>query len=243
MQGLIETVTTPVRKHIMPKLDIKESKLDKLTEDIKLADWKGFDAATFLALDITLKVVGVVLGGLFMLKSVIMGVIWFVIPFFGLNILFKNSISNRQYNLMSEFPEFIRITQGFLASNMTLVEAIHSSLPYVGPTWRPLLQEFLTKANVYSQNDCIEDLKEKVPIFEVHELWSLIQLNLEQGIDVKQSFNNQAKKVKELQKEVMISKITKRQMLATMIQAPLMLAMMGGFMLPTISSMMNMDLG
>ena len=144
---------------------------------------------------------------------------------------------------ISEFPDFIRITQGFLCSNMTLVDALENALPYVGPTWRPIIKDFIIEANIYSQNECIEQLKEKVPIFEVHELWSLIQLNLEQGIDLKESFNNQALKVKGMQKEVMLSKITKRQMMATAIQAPLMLCMMGGFMLPTLSQMMNLDMG
>ena len=126
---------------------------------------------------------------------------------------------------------------------MTLVDALENALPYVGPTWRPIIKDFIIEANIYSQNECIEQLKEKVPIFEVHELWSLIQLNLEQGIDLKESFNNQALKVKGMQKEVMLSKITKRQMMATAIQAPLMLCMMGGFMLPTLSQMMNLDMG
>lgn len=241
--GLVDTVTSPVRKYIMPKVTIDETKTEKLEKDLQLAGWNGFDAYTFQSLDLTLKIVGVLFGLLFLTKSTIMALLWFIIPFFGLNILFKNSISNRKYNLMSEFPDFIRITQGFLCSNMTLVDAIENALPYIGPTWRPILKDFIIGANIYSQDECIEQLKEKVPIFEVHELWSLIQLNLEQGIDIKESFNNQALKVKSMQKEVMLNKITKRQMLATMIQAPLMLCMMGGFMLPTISKMMNLDLG
>lgn len=240
--GLVDTVTSPVKKYIMPKVTIDETKTEKLEKDLQLAGWNGFDAYTFQALDMTLKIVGILFGLLFLTKSTLMALIWFVIPFFGLSMLFKNSISNRKYNLMAEFPDFIRITQGFLSSNMTLVDAIENALPYVGPTWRPILKDFIIEANIYSQDECIEQLKEKVPIFEVHELWSLIQLNLEQGIDIKESFNNQALKVKAMQKEVMLNKITKRQMLATMIQAPLMLCMMGGFMLPTLSQMVNLDL-
>ena len=240
---LIDTVTSPVKKYIMPKVTIDETKTEKLEKDLQLAGWNGFDAYTFQALNITLKIVGVLFGLLFLGKSTMMALIWFVIPFFGLTMLFKNSISNRKFNLMNEFPDFIRITQGFLCSNMTLVDAIENSIPYVGPTWKPILQDFVIGANVHSQDECIEELKEKVPIFEVHELWSLIQLNLEQGIDIKESFNNQALKVKSMQKEVMMNKISKRQMLATIIQAPLMLCMMGGFMLPTLSQMVNLDVG
>ncbi len=241
--GLVDTVTSPVRKYIMPRVTVDETKMEKLAKDIQLAGWTGFDPLTFTALDITLKILGCLMGLLFLTKSPLMALIWFVIPFVGLRFLFKNSISDRKYKLMAEFPDFIRITQGFLCSNMTLVDALENALPYVGPTWRPIIKDFIIEANIYSQNECIEQLKEKVPIFEVHELWSLIQLNLEQGIDLKESFNNQALKVKGMQKEVMLSKITKRQMMATAIQAPLMLCMMGGFMLPTLSQMMNLDMG
>lgn len=241
--GLVDTVTSPVRKYIMPKVTIDETKMEQLAKDIQLAGWNGFDPLTFTALDITLKILGCLMGLIFLTKSPLIALIWFVIPFVGLRFLFKNSISDRKYKLLAEFPDFIRITQGFLCSNMTLVDALENALPYVGPTWRPIIKDFIIEANIYSQNECIEQLKEKVPIFEVHELWSLIQLNLEQGIDLKESFNNQALKVKAMQKEVMLSKITKRQMMATAIQAPLMLCMMGGFMLPTLSQMMNLDMG
>lgn len=241
--GLVDVVTSPVRRYIMPKVTVDETKMEKLAKDIQLAGWNGFDPLTFTALDITLKILGVLMALLFIAKSPVMALIWFVIPFVGLRFLFKNSISDRKYKLMAEFPDFIRITQGFLCSNMTLVDALENALPYVGPTWRPIIQDFIIEANIYSQDECIEQLKEKVPIFEVHELWSLIQLNLEQGIDLKESFNNQALKVKGMQKEVMLNKITKRQMMATAIQAPLMLCMMGGFMLPTLSQMMNLDMG
>lgn len=241
--GLVDVVTSPVRRYIMPKVTVDETKMEKLAKDIQLAGWNGFDPLTFTALDITLKILGVLMALLFIAKSPVMALIWFVIPFVGLRFLFKNSISDRKYKLMAQFPDFIRITQGFLCSNMTLVDALENALPYVGPTWRPIIQDFIIEANIYSQDECIEQLKEKVPIFEVHELWSLIQLNLEQGIDLKESFNNQALKVKGMQKEVMLNKITKRQMMATAIQAPLMLCMMGGFMLPTLSQMMNLDMG
>ena len=239
--GLIDTVTNPVRKYILPKINVNETKRARLEKDIMLADWKGFDATTFMALDITLKCVGLIFGLIFLTKSTFMAILWFIIPFFGLRILFNNSISNRKYNLLSEFPDFIRITQGFLCSDIPLVEAIENTIPFVGPTWKPLLREFVINANIYSQNECINELKEKVPIFEVNELWSLIQLNLDQGVDVRQSFDNQAEKVKALQKEVMLNKITKRQMLATLIQAPLLLCMMAGFGLPTFKNMINLD--
>jgi hypothetical protein len=123
---------------------------------------------------------------------------------------------------------------------MPLVEAIENAVPYVGPTWKPVLDEFLVNANLYSQNDCLDMLKKTVPIFEVNEFFSLLQLNLEQGIDVRECFESQADKIKGMQMDVIMGKINGRKTMATIVQAPLMLCMMAGFMLPTISGMLNM---
>ena len=99
--GLIDTVTNPVRKYILPKINVNETKRARLEKDIMLADWKGFDATTFMALDITLKCVGLIFGLIFLTKSTFMAILWFIIPFFGLRILFNNSISNLKYKLLS----------------------------------------------------------------------------------------------------------------------------------------------
>ena len=236
---LIDLVTKPARNYIMPSMEVNDNKFKKLEDNIMLSGWQGFDPLTYMALDITLKVAGVVIGGLIMLKNIYFGGIWLVVLCFAMNFLFKNSINNRRFALMQEFPDFIRITQGFLMSGMPLAEAIEHAQPYVGPTWQPILDEFLVNSNLYSQNDCLELLKKQVPIFEVNEFFALLQLNLEQGIDMKECFGGQVEKIKAMQMEVMMGKINSRKTMATMISGPLMLVMIGAFGMPTIVGMVT----
>ena len=91
--------------------------------------------------------------------------------------------------------------------------------------------------NCYSE--AIDRLCEEVNVFEVTEFFSLVKLNLEQGINIKESFESQTEKVKEMQMEVMLKKIGQRQMMAKAIQAPLLLCMFAAAGLPTFYSMMN----
>lgn len=237
---LVGKITKPAMNYILPKMEIDDTKFKVLEEKIIMSGWKGFDPMTYIALDITLKIVGVVVGGFFMTQNLYLGLIWMVLLCFGMQILFKNSQSNRRFGLMQEFPDFIRITQGFLMSGMPLAEAVENAQPYVGTNWQPILDEFLVNANLYAQNDCLELLKKQVPIFEVNEFFSLLQLNLEQGIDIRECFSGQAEKVKAMQLEVMLGKIQTRKTMATIIQAPLMLTMIVGFALPTLAGMLNM---
>jgi len=239
---LIDKITNPVATHLLPKFkDLGD--MSQLERDLEMSQWnKNFTPTTFMAMDITLKILGIFLFVLFVGVSFQLALIWFLILFFLFRFLFNNSKNERRFRLLSEFPEFIRITQGFLMSNMPLTQAIESALPYVGDEWRPLLQEFVINSEVYSQMECINILSNKVDIFEVRELWSLIKLNAEQGIDIKESFSNQAEKVREMQLEVMLDKIGKRQTMALIIQAPLLLTMIVSFGLPTFAQMTNLGL-
>jgi hypothetical protein len=64
-------------------------------------------------------------------------------------------------------------------------------------------------------------------------------LNIEQGINVKESFDGQREKVVDMQFESMMAKIGQRQMMATLLQGPLLLTMILSFGLPVIYSMVN----
>lgn len=238
----IDKFTSPVANHVLPKIT-NLGDMSKLERGLEMSQWnKMFTPTTFVAMDLTLKIIGVVIFAVIGPFSWQFGLVWFLILFFLFRFLYSNSRNERRFRLLSQFPEFIRITQGFLTSNMPLPQAIESSLPYVGEEWRPLLQEFVINTEVYSQNECIDMLSNKVDIFEVRELWSLIKLNSEQGIDIKESFNNQADKVREMQLEVMMNKIGKRQTMSIAIQGPLLLTMILSFGLPTFASMANLGL-
>ena len=238
----IDKFTNPVATHILPRFK-SLGDMSAIERGLEMSQWnKLFNPTTFVAMDLTLKILGVIMFVIIAPFSWQFGAVWFCLLFFLFKFLYNNSKNERRFRLLSEFPEFIRITQGFLTSNMPLPQAIESALPYVGDEWRPLLQEFVINSEIYSQNECIDILSNKVDIFEVRELWSLIKLNSEQGIDIKESFSNQANKVREMQLEVMMNKIGKRQTMSIIIQAPLLLTMIISFGLPTFASMITLVL-
>lgn len=237
-KNFIDKITRPAITYILPKLKIRDN--NELEKDLELTGWsKYFSSIQYKAMDITLKIIGVIAFLLLFRMSLPFAIIWFVVLFFLFGFLFNNSVKEKKTQLFSEFPEFIRITQGYLTANVTFAKAVEESLEYVGEAWRPLLQEFVVNCDVKSIEDAIEELKEKVDIFEVKELLSLIKLNLDQGIDVKESFDRQADKVRDMQLEVVYSIIAKRQMMAIILQGPLLLTVIGAMGLPSFSSMMN----
>lgn len=240
MQRLVETITSPVAKHLIPKLNLTTDKA-QLDRDLEMAQWnKIFTSITFIAMNLTLKIVGVIVLIILGQKSMAFGLVWFVALFFGFKLLFNNAKNERAFRLLCEFPDLIRITQGFLMSNMPLPEAFENTVPYIGKEWSPIIREFVINSEIYSQEECIDIISSKVDIFEVRELWSLIKLNAEQGIDIKECFTNQAEKVRTMQLEVMLNKIGKREMYSIAIQGPLLLSMIVGFGLPTLYSMTHL---
>lgn len=237
---LINKFTSPVATKIIPKMNLKEDSISQLEKDLELAQWNNFfTPLTFYSMDITLKILAVFLFAvLSSLSMVFASIVAFMVGFL-FKFLFKNSIKERKFKLLCEFPEIIRGIQGFLMSNIPLTQAIEYTLPSAGEEWRPLLREFVINSEVYSQRECIEMLSNKVDIFEVRELWSLINLNLEQGIDIKECFSNQADKVKALKLEVTNDKIEKRKTMSVIVQGPLLLDMIFIFGLPTFAQLMN----
>lgn len=236
---LIDKITAPVVTHILPKMKSKD--LTQLEKDLQMAQWdKYFTPVTFTAMDILLKILGAIAFVLFIGVSMPMAILWGALLMFLFKFLFNNSLKERKFRLMAEFPEFIEITAGFLNSDMSLSQGIEYSLPYVGEQWKPILQEFIISCSMKDQSEAITEMQNKIDIFEVREFWSLVKLNTDQGIDIKECFEAQSQKVRELQLDVMLDKIGKRQVLSIAIQGPLLLTMILSFGLPTFASMVNL---
>lgn len=234
----IDKLTAPVVTHILPKM--KSTDLSQLEKDLRMAEWdKFFTPVTFRAMDILLKMLGIVAFVILIGVSIPMALLWSLLLIFLFKFLFKNSVKERKFRLMSEFPEFIEITAGFLNSDMSLSTGIEFALPYVGEHWKPILQEFIISCSVKDQNEAITEMQNKIDIFEVREFWSLVKLNTDQGIDIKECFEAQSQKVREMQLDVMLDKISKRQVMSIAIQGPLLLTMIVSFGLPTFVSMAN----
>lgn len=238
LNELIDSFTKPVRRYILPKLKPKD--LDQLTKDLVMAKWdKNFTAIQYRALSITLKIIGFVMFLLFYKVSVFIAVIWGVALIFGIDILFKNSLSERRKKLLSDFPDFIRITEGYLSANIPFAQAVSESIKYVGDEWKPILLKFVVECNVSSIEDALDTLKNTVDLYAVREFVALVKLVLEQGGDARESFSAQADKMREMQADIVALKVGQRQMMGIIIQAPLLLCNIMVLALPTVSAMMN----
>lgn len=235
---LINTITTPFITHILPRLKARDK--EKLKRDLKVAGWdKTLNPDQFIALNIILKIVGVILGIILFNVAWQMALVWFILGFFGFSFLFGNSVKEKKSKIFSEFPNFIRIIQGYLTAGIPLSKSVEEALPYMSPEWKEIMKDFVINTNLLSVQDAIQKLNEEVDIFEIQEFFSLVRLNIEQGINVKDSFDSQREKVVDMQLESMMGKIGKRQMMATILQGPLLLTMIASFGLPVFYSMVN----
>lgn len=237
-KAFLNKVTEPIIRYIIPKL--KYSDPERLQRDLKFIEWDKFMNATqFRALDIILKLIGVVAFLLLINVNTLFAIVWFALPFFGLKFFLNNSVTNKKDKIFSGFPEFIRLTQGYLTAEMTLVDAIENTIDFVNDEWKPYLRRFAITARISSVRDAIHEMQQDIDIFEVRELLSLIRVSLDQGIDIKDSFESQTEKVRGMQMEVTMGKIEKRKMMGVAIQAPLLLTILVAFALPTLDAMMG----
>lgn len=236
IDDLIDTVTKPAITYILPRIKLRN--MEKLEIDLKMAKWnKYFTPMQYRALNITLKVIGVIMFLLFFRASKFIAVLWAVILCFVMDLLFYNSISERKKRLLSDFPDFLRITQGYLSANIPFSKAVSETIKYVGDEWKPILRDFVVECDVKSIEDALENLKNRVDMFEVREFVALVKLAIEQGGDAKDSFTAQADKIREMQMDIIALKVGRRQLMGTLIQAPLLLCNLLVIGLPVISSM------
>lgn len=234
----IDKITSPVIKHILPKFKMKDR--ETLEKELRMAAWDVYyTPEQFMAMNVITKLLGVIIGFLVYQIAPLFGVVAFILLFFGLNFFFKNTLKERRKKIFQAFPDFIRVIQGYLSAGIPLAKAVEEAFPYMSPEWKRIMKAFLVNTNMRSLHEAIERINDDVDIFEIQEFFSLVKLNLEQGIDIKDSFSGQREKVMDMQYEVMLEKIGHRQLMATVIQAPLLLTMIVAFGLPTLHAMMN----
>jgi len=235
---IVETLTKPIIRYILPKL--KPIDTNKLEKELRLAGWdRYFDPSTYRAMNILLKVAGVVaLLAIWPIEPVF-AVVFALLFFFLFGFLLKNGVKNVKEVLFNEFPDFISIIQGYLMAGVPLTKAVEETIPYVGDAWKGLLKDFVMNCNLYSVPEAIEKLCDEVDVFEIREFFSLVKLNLEQGINIKECFEAQAEKITEMQTEAMMNKIGRRQTMTIVIQAPLFLCIFVVAGMPTFYSMMT----
>lgn len=235
---LVDSITKPIIQHVFSRF--KPKNLEELERGLRMAKWdKNFTPIQYRALNLMLKIIGIVLFLLLFKKSMLIAGIWAFVMIFGMDILFKNSVVNRRDRIFNDFPEFIRIVEGYLTANMPFPKAVEESIKYVGDEWKPILKNFVIECEIKSIDEALDFLKEEVDLFEMREFISIVKLNLEQGGDAKDSFTAQADKIRELQLDLIAVKIGKRQTMAIILQGPLLICNMMVLGLPTVNSMMN----
>ena len=140
---------------------------------------------------------------------------------------------------MAEFPDFIRMTEGYLQAGIPLSQAVSETIKFMGDSWKDILRNFVIQCDTKSVSEALDYLKKEIDLFEVKEFVALVNLSLEQGGDVSESFTAQADKVKEIQIDIMRKKIEARKVMGMAIQGPLLLCNFLAFGLPIVEGMMN----
>lgn len=235
---LVDKLTKPVIKNILPNLKIKN--ISDLEKDLRMAQWdKKITVQQFIALQLITKALGILLFLLLFKASKFLAFLWGVILFFSVGFLMKNSANNRRDRLMLQFPDFIRISQGYLSAGMPFTRAVEESIRFVGEDWQPILQKFVVEAELSDINTALKGIKKEIDVFEVKEFISLVNLILEQGGDAKEGFERQAEKIQQMLYDAMMVKIQRRRIMSTIIQGPLLLCNLLIIGLPTFDAMFN----
>lgn len=238
----IEQISKPLMSTLLTELN--PNKKERIEHKLRIAKWdKTFSSALqYQSLNITFKIVGVVLALLMWNLSTPIAIIWGGIAFFGLSFFLNNSYNNRKEALLQDFPDFIRIAEGYITSGMPFAEAIKETIPYVGEEWQEVLKKFTINIEMLGENRALDELKHEVDIFEVREFVSVVKLTLEQGGEAKQAFNEQAERLLEMRKNIIEIKIGQRQTMSVILQGPILLSSIVMFALPTIGALLDMGI-
>lgn len=233
---LIDKATNPIIKHFSKFLPSRN--IDEINKNLEFIGWnKYMDAQRYYALWFAFILAGLVFGFLFITVSKIFSA---VVVFLGVAILpfvFKNEIKDKREKLLFQFPDFIRMTEGYLKSGATFQSSLESSLPYIGDEWKPLIQELIIDMKLNATSVALENLKNKVDMFEVTEFVSMVILALDQGGDAKTAFESQAVSIQKVMFDLMQKRVMQRNMMAQVIQPIVLIDIMLVFALPMVYQM------
>lgn len=240
---LIEKITEPIIKHVMPNIAYKKD-LSELEKGLHFAGVdKYMTTSQYISLILLGRVVGAVLLILLFPFNQMLACLWFAGPALLPSFLLKNTVNEKKGKILLGFPEFINISKSYLVSGMSFEKSVEESIYYVNKEWQSLLKQYLINSESYSKKECLTMLAEESYSFEVKEFISIVKLNMEQGIDIKDSFDSQYEKIKDLQKIAIQKKIESRRVWAVFVQAPVLLTIFLAFGLPMVDSMTSFTNG
>lgn len=244
IRDLIKKVSSPFEKTIFKRYRVIEKPSFSFKLRFSGADKYFPTIVSFYSANIFLCIVLFFFGSIISISAhstlplIIFEVLGIVLPTFLLN----NTCTEKSEQLFYGFPDFIRICEGYLIAGMTFPTAVEESIAYVDDVWKPFLKQFIIDCDLKSQEYAIDNLKSSIPNFEIKEFLALVKLNMEQGINVKECFDNQSERIKSMQKTAMLGKIKKREMMGVIIQAPLLISIFVAFGLPVVNSFMNIGM-
>ena len=236
-RALVEKLTAPIIKHVMPNIAYKKD-FSELEKGLRFAGVNKYMSTTqYIALTLLGRIVGCAILVLLFPFNQILAILWFSAPALLPAFLLKNTVNEKKGKILLGFPEFINISKSYLVSGMSFEKSVEESVYYVNKEWQDLLKQFLINSESYSKKECLTMLAEDSNSFEVKEFISIVKLNMEQGIDIKDSFDSQYEKIKDLQKLAIQKKIESRKVWAILVQAPVLLTILLAFGLPMVESM------
>lgn len=118
--SVIEKITNPFLNFLF----IRNYDLSKIKSNLIMSHWdEYFNPKQYLIINLLLKFVGTILAILFLKESIIFSAIFFILFFFIMDILMKNTINERREKIFNQFPKYVRLMDGYLSAKMTIVEA------------------------------------------------------------------------------------------------------------------------
>lgn len=236
---LIDAVSDPAIKYLFPRIKMKDSW--EKNRDLKLLGWdKYFTAEKYTATNLTLKIVAVVAFLLLASFNLMIATLWALVLGFIMDLFYFTQIDEKKNQLLMEFPDFIEVLEGYLSAGYDFVRATEAAIP-VTKHWQPLLKEFAAIAQYENLETGFKYLYDMVDIFEVREFISILQLGVEQGLDMAENISHQTARIEELQSLAFTKKIANRQVMAVLVQGPLLLTVLVAFSLPTVTQMFSLN--
>lgn len=222
LEEALDKITNFVETYITKN---KESQHDKRLEiQLKMVELdKYFGAKEWKAFNVFMALLGLVLmiplAAINTMYGVFVGVLLIVMP----KIYFLSQLSSVRYSLISRFPDIISLINGYLRAGYTLDRAVASTIPFAGKRWGKLLTKMVADMEMMGVVYSLNNLKNSTDLDDVSEFCSLVKVAYEQG-DIGTSFEDQAERMKFLQRDNVKKKIGRRKSMVILAQGPTILS-------------------
>lgn len=239
--NIVDKVTDPVMEHIYPNIKFKDlNRLEKqIANKMMLARWSKISPKQFIAVSIITMIIGLSAFLLMMSDDLLLGTILGSLIAFAPYILLNASTGGRKDKLLKEFPDFIRMTQVFLADGQTFKDSLIKSSALMSDDWKDIIEQMAVIAGRGEIEASLDVLLQEFNILEVKEFVAVVKLSIAQGGDLSDAFKSQADRIAQIEMDLKDAEIEKRKMYGTLIQTPLLMAILIIIALPMVSNLIG----